>query len=45
MQALIEAARDVMFWKEFAMEASHCNGYSDFGRMLPKLQNVNSNSL
>ena len=41
MQALIESARDVMNWKEFAMEASRCNGYSDLGRMLLKLQNVN----
>ncbi|XP_027345403.1 histone-lysine N-methyltransferase SUVR5-like [Abrus precatorius] len=37
--ALIETARDVMVWKEFAMEISHCNSYSDFGRMLLKLQN------
>ncbi|KAK7250849.1 hypothetical protein RIF29_33575 [Crotalaria pallida] len=37
--ALIETARDVMVWKEFAMEASRCDGYSDFGRMLLKLQN------
>lgn len=44
MQALIETARDVMVWKEFAMEASRCDGYSDYGRMLLKIQNVNSNS-
>ncbi|KAL2348457.1 hypothetical protein Fmac_002457 [Flemingia macrophylla] len=37
--ALTETARDVKVWKEFAMEASHCNGYSDFGRMLLKLHN------
>ncbi|CAL0312760.1 unnamed protein product [Lupinus luteus] len=37
--ALIETARDVMVWREFAMEASRCDGYSDFGRMLLKLQN------
>ncbi|XP_061338628.1 histone-lysine N-methyltransferase SUVR5-like [Gastrolobium bilobum] len=37
--ALIETSRDVMVWKEFAMEASRCDGYSDFGRMLLKLQN------
>ncbi|TKY55778.1 Histone-lysine N-methyltransferase SUVR5 [Spatholobus suberectus] len=37
--ALLETARDVMVWKEFAMETSHCNSYSDFGRMLLKLQN------
>lgn len=43
MQALTETARDVKVWKGFAMEASCCNGYSDFGRMLLKLHNVNSN--
>nr|KYP66698.1 Histone-lysine N-methyltransferase SUVR5 [Cajanus cajan] len=37
--ALTETARDVKVWKEFAMEASHYNGYSDFGRMLLKLHN------
>ncbi|KAJ1419080.1 Histone-lysine N-methyltransferase SUVR5 [Sesbania bispinosa] len=35
--ALTETARDVKVWKGFAMEASRCNGYSDFGRMLIKL--------
>ncbi|KAM6564508.1 hypothetical protein CsatB_024506 [Cannabis sativa] len=39
-EALIEAARDVVVWKEFAKEASHCSGYSDLGRMLLKLQNM-----
>ncbi|PON54097.1 putative retinoblastoma binding protein (RIZ) [Parasponia andersonii] len=39
-EALIETARDVVVWKEFAMEASHCDGYSDLGRMLLKLQNM-----
>ncbi|EEF40077.1 histone-lysine N-methyltransferase SUVR5 [Ricinus communis] len=39
-EALIETARDVMVWKEFAMEASRCTGYSDLGRMLLKLQNM-----
>lgn len=39
-EALIETARDVMIWKEFASEASRCNGYSDLGRMLLKLQNM-----
>lgn len=43
MQALTENARDVEVWKGFAIEASRCNGYSDFGRMLLKLHNVNSN--
>jgi hypothetical protein len=40
MQALTETARDVKVWKEFAMEASRCNGYSDFGRLLLKIYNV-----
>ncbi|KAA8531784.1 hypothetical protein F0562_006499 [Nyssa sinensis] len=39
-KALIETARNVMVWKEFAMEASFCKGYSDLGRMLLKLQNM-----
>ncbi|XP_050205052.1 histone-lysine N-methyltransferase SUVR5 [Mercurialis annua] len=39
-EALTETARDVMVWKEFAMEASRCSGYSDLGRMLLKLQNM-----
>ncbi|KAI4314897.1 hypothetical protein L6164_027760 [Bauhinia variegata] len=39
LDALIENAHDVMVWKEFAMEASRCNGYSDLGRMLLKLKN------
>ncbi|CAK9185457.1 unnamed protein product [Ilex paraguariensis] len=39
-EALIETARNVMIWKEFAMEASRCKGYSDLGRMLVKLQNM-----
>ncbi|KAJ7944359.1 Histone-lysine N-methyltransferase SUVR5 [Quillaja saponaria] len=40
VDALIETARNVVVWKEFAMEASHCNNYSDLGRMLLKLQNM-----
>ncbi|KAI4327534.1 hypothetical protein L6164_019983 [Bauhinia variegata] len=39
LDVLIETARDVMVWKEFAMEASRCNGYSELGRMLLKLKN------
>ncbi|XP_054823931.1 LOW QUALITY PROTEIN: histone-lysine N-methyltransferase SUVR5 [Prosopis cineraria] len=39
LDALIEAARDVTFWKEFALEASRSKGYCDLGRMLRKLQN------
>ncbi|KAK7263045.1 hypothetical protein RJT34_30629 [Clitoria ternatea] len=37
--ALIKTACDVMVWKECAMETSRHNSYSDFGRMLIKLQN------
>ncbi|KAL6273851.1 hypothetical protein ACE6H2_024543 [Prunus campanulata] len=43
-EALIETARDVTVWKEFAMEASRCNGYSDLGNMLRKLQSMISQS-
>ncbi|KAL3833410.1 hypothetical protein ACJIZ3_008146 [Penstemon smallii] len=39
-EALVEAARDVMVLKEFAMEASRCKDYSDLGRMLSKLQTM-----
>ncbi|XVF59547.1 hypothetical protein PTKIN_Ptkin07bG0284900 [Pterospermum kingtungense] len=39
-EALIETARNVIVWKEFAMEASHCSGYSDLGKMLLKLQSM-----
>ncbi|RRT83366.1 hypothetical protein B296_00000636 [Ensete ventricosum] len=40
-QAVIENARKVTAWKEFAMEASQCRDYADLGRMLLKLQTVN----
>lgn len=40
LEALIETARDVNVWKEFATEASRCNGYQDLGRMLLKLQSM-----
>ncbi|XP_039053405.1 histone-lysine N-methyltransferase SUVR5-like isoform X2 [Hibiscus syriacus] len=39
-EALIETARNVIVWKEFAMEASRCNGYFDLGKMLLKLQSM-----
>nr|URM60682.1 C2H2 family protein [Gymnema sylvestre] len=39
-EALVENARNVMAWKEFALEASHCICYSDLGKMLLKLQNM-----
>ncbi|KAM7506941.1 hypothetical protein LguiA_017394 [Lonicera macranthoides] len=40
VKALIETARNVMVWKEFAMEAYRSKCYSDLGRMLLKLQNM-----
>lgn len=40
IEALTENVRNVMSWKEFAMEASRCKGYSDLGRMLPRLQSM-----
>ncbi|GMP28218.1 hypothetical protein CsSME_00003856 [Camellia sinensis var. sinensis] len=39
-KALVETARSVMVWEEFAMEASQCKCYSDLGRMLLKLQSL-----
>ncbi|WCJ30996.1 Histone-lysine N-methyltransferase SUVR5 [Euphorbia peplus] len=39
-EALVDTARDVTVWKEFAMEAARCSGYSDLGRMLLRLQNM-----
>lgn len=39
-KALVETARNVMVWKEFSIEASSCQGYSDLGRVLLKLQNM-----
>ncbi|XP_059645176.1 histone-lysine N-methyltransferase SUVR5 isoform X2 [Cornus florida] len=39
-EALIESARNVLVWKEFAVEASRCKGYPDLGRLLSKLQNM-----
>lgn len=32
-------------WKEFAREASCCRDYTDLGKMLVKLQNVNLSTL
>ncbi|XP_060193167.1 histone-lysine N-methyltransferase SUVR5 isoform X2 [Lycium barbarum] len=40
VKALEETARNVMVWKEFAMEVSRCKGYSDLGRMLLKFNNM-----
>ncbi|XP_057980671.1 histone-lysine N-methyltransferase SUVR5 [Malania oleifera] len=39
-EALLETARSVTVWKEFAVEASRCKTYFDLGRMLLKLQNM-----
>ncbi|AES92672.1 histone-lysine N-methyltransferase SUVR5-like protein [Medicago truncatula] len=38
LNALIEAARNVLVWKQFAMEASHCRRYLDLGIMVQRLQ-------
>ncbi|CAN6459880.1 unnamed protein product [Victoria cruziana] len=40
IEAVIEGARKVTAWKEFAKEASKCENYSDLGRMLLKLQSM-----
>lgn len=39
-EAVTEDARKITTWKEFAMAASKCEGYSDLGRMLLKLHNM-----
>ncbi|KAG9440863.1 hypothetical protein H6P81_021028 [Aristolochia fimbriata] len=39
-EAVIEKARQVAAWKEFALEAYHCETYSDLGKMLLKLHNM-----
>ncbi|WOK98484.1 histone-lysine N-methyltransferase SUVR5 isoform X1 [Canna indica] len=39
-EAVIENARKVTAWKDFAMEASQCRDYTDLGRMLLKLQTM-----
>ncbi|XP_058753615.1 histone-lysine N-methyltransferase SUVR5-like [Vicia villosa] len=36
--ALIEDACDVMIWKQFTMEASACQSYSDLGGLVQRLQ-------
>ncbi|XP_020079995.1 histone-lysine N-methyltransferase SUVR5 isoform X2 [Ananas comosus] len=38
--AVFENARKAATWKEFALEASRCRGYTDLGKMLIKLQNM-----
>ncbi|XP_062222246.1 histone-lysine N-methyltransferase SUVR5-like isoform X2 [Phragmites australis] len=40
IEAVIENARKATTWKEFALEASCCNDYTDLGKMLVKLQNM-----
>ncbi|XP_043713692.1 histone-lysine N-methyltransferase SUVR5-like isoform X2 [Telopea speciosissima] len=39
-EAVIESARKVTAWKEFAMESSRCKDYPELGRMLLKLQSM-----
>jgi hypothetical protein len=44
-EAVVENARMATTWKEFAQEASCCRDYTDLGKMLVKLQNVNLSTL
>ncbi|EEC73866.1 hypothetical protein OsI_08640 [Oryza sativa Indica Group] len=44
-EAVVENARMATTWKEFAREASCCRDYTDLGKMLVKLQNVNLSTL
>ncbi|RAL46751.1 hypothetical protein DM860_005030 [Cuscuta australis] len=39
-QVLVETARNIVVWKEFATEASRCKDYPDIGRMLLKFQDI-----
>eukprot|EP01018_Ginkgo_biloba_P028126 Gb_09467 [translate_table: standard] len=40
VEAVVESARNVNAWKEFAKEAGQCKNYSDLGRMLVKLHSM-----
>ncbi|XP_058081322.1 histone-lysine N-methyltransferase SUVR5 isoform X2 [Magnolia sinica] len=40
IEAVVESARQVEVWKGFATDASRCEGYSDLGRMLLKIQSI-----
>ncbi|XP_021864963.2 histone-lysine N-methyltransferase SUVR5 isoform X2 [Spinacia oleracea] len=40
VQVLVETARDLVVWREFAAEASRCKTYPDLGRLLIKLQKM-----
>eukprot|EP01018_Ginkgo_biloba_P021603 Gb_27710 [translate_table: standard] len=40
VEAVVESARNVNVWKDFAKEASQCTIYSDLGRMLLKLHSM-----
>ncbi|KAH9327214.1 hypothetical protein KI387_007392, partial [Taxus chinensis] len=40
VEAVVESARNVNVWKEFAKEAAQCTVYSDLGRMLLKLHSM-----
>ncbi|ESQ46310.1 hypothetical protein EUTSA_v10000012mg [Eutrema salsugineum] len=39
-EVVVETAKDIIMWKEFAMEASRSTSYQDLGRMLVKLQSM-----
>ncbi|KAL6012430.1 hypothetical protein ACLOJK_002919 [Asimina triloba] len=40
IEAVVEGARQVEVWKGFSTDASRCEGYSDLGRMLLKIQSI-----
>lgn len=42
LQVVVESGNDIIFWKEFAMEASRSTSYQELGRMLVKLHSVRS---
>ncbi|CAN7017778.1 unnamed protein product [Brassica oleracea var. botrytis] len=39
-EVVVESGNDIIFWKEFAMEASRSTSYQDLGRMLVKLHSM-----
>ncbi|CAH2061333.1 unnamed protein product [Thlaspi arvense] len=39
-EVVVESAKDIIMWKEFAMEASRSTSYQELGRMLVKLQSM-----
>ncbi|XP_009140488.1 histone-lysine N-methyltransferase SUVR5 [Brassica rapa] len=39
-EVVVESGNDIIFWKEFAMEASRSTSYQELGRMLVKLHSM-----